>query len=130
MMDAVGLVASVILGATMCVAAFSKLRTGRAWEAQGAALGAPRIVLPLVPWVELALGALLIVQLAAAAVSIAALVLLGSFSVLLAVNLARGRRPVCACFGEWSTKPLGPGHLVRNAVLEALAVLTLVASVA
>ena len=129
-MDAVGLVASVILGATMCAAAFSKIRTGRAWEEQGAALGAPRIVLPLVPWVELVLGALLIVQTAATAVSIAALVLLGSFSLLLAFNLARGRRPVCACFGEWSTKPLGPGHLVRNGVLEVLAVLVLVASVA
>ena len=129
-MDAVGLVASVILGATMCAAAFSKLRTGRAWEEQGKALGAPRIVLPLVPWVELSLGALLIVRIAVTAVSIATLALLGSFSVLLAVNLARGRRPMCAWFGEWSTKPLGPGHLVRNGVLEALAVLVLVASVA
>lgn len=129
-MDAVGLVASVILGATMCVAAFSKLRTGRAWEEQGAALGAPRIVLPLVPWVELTLGALLVVRVAPTAVSISALALLGSFSILLAFNLARGRRPVCSCFGEWSTRPLGPGHLVRNGVLESLAVLVLVASVA
>lgn len=129
-MEAVGVVASVLLGVVMCAASFSKLRTGRAWESQGAALGAPRAIVPIVPWVELALGALLIVQVASTAVSIAALVLLGAFTTLLAVNLARGRRPVCACFGEWSAKPLGPGHLARNGALVALSVLSLAASVA
>jgi hypothetical protein len=40
-------------------------------------------------------------------------------------HLVAGRRPECACFGAWSAKPIGVGHVVRNGVLLALAVLAL-----
>ena len=55
-----------------------------------------------------------------------ALVLL-AFTGLLILNLARGRRPPCACFGASSRRPIGPGSLVRNLVLLALAVIAFVA---
>jgi hypothetical protein len=48
--------------------------------------------------------------------------LIGGFTVLIGVRLAQGRRPPCACFGRMSTRPIGPGTLVRNIVLLALAV--------
>ena len=49
------------------------------------------------------------------------------FTGLIARRLAQGRHPPCACFGAWSAKPLGPGHLVRNGVLIVLAVVTIAA---
>jgi peroxiredoxin len=54
--------------------------------------------------------------------SIAAVILLGAFSGVLASNLLRGHTPVCHCFGELTSKPIGAGSLVRNAILVGLAV--------
>ena len=51
-----------------------------------------------------------------------AAVLLVAFTVLLVVRLPQGRRPPCACFGALTTKPIGWGNVVRNAIFLALAV--------
>lgn len=123
------MVASIVLGLVMCAAGASKIRMGRAWIDQGRLLGAPAFVLPAVPWVEIVIGALLIAQITTAAVAIAALVLLQLFTLLIVINLGQGRRPVCACFGSWSAKPLGWGHVVRNAAFMVLAVLAYVGAV-
>jgi hypothetical protein len=66
-------------------------------------------------------------QLAPRAVGGAALVLLVAFTALIGRRLAEGSRPRCACFGSWSRKPLGPGHVVRNVALMILAVTVVVA---
>jgi hypothetical protein len=68
------------------------------------------------------LGALLISNLVRRPASIVALVLLLSFSTLVIARLHEGRHPPCACFGAWSARPLGPGHLVRNGLLVVLAI--------
>ncbi|MEN9804685.1 MAG: hypothetical protein RIS41_1532 [Actinomycetota bacterium] len=128
-MDVLRLVASIALGLVMCAAGASKIRMGRAWIEQGRNLGAPPAVLPVVPRVEIVVGALLIAQVATAAVSIVALIVLQIFTLLIVVNLGRGHRPVCACFGSWSAKPLGWGHVVRNVAFMALAVLAYVGAV-
>jgi hypothetical protein len=52
--------------------------------------------------------------------------LLVVFSVLLVRRLAEGRRPPCACFGGFSTRPIGPWSVVRNAVLVGLAIIAIV----
>ena len=114
----------------MCAAGASQIRMGKAWIAQGRELGAPPAVLPIVPWIEIVIGALLIAQLATAAVAIVALVVLQLFTLLLIVNLGRGHRPPCACFGAWSAKPLGWGHVARNAVFMVLAVLAYIGAIA
>jgi hypothetical protein len=57
-----------------------------------------------------------------------ALVLLSGFSVAVAWALVRGVRAPCRCFGA-SAAPLGSRHLVRNAVLGAVAAAGLVTSV-
>jgi len=124
-MDTVALVASVVLGIAFVVAGGSKIAAGPSWPDQARGLGAPTWVIPAVPWIEIAVGAMLIVQFGAPWPSLAALVMLIAFTVLIAVALRQGRRPPCACFGAWSAKPIGVGHLVRNGALMVLALLSL-----
>jgi hypothetical protein len=116
--------ASVLLGIAFLVAGGSKLAAGVAWPEQARGLGAPSLVVPALPWLELALGAALVVQLVPVVAGTLAIVLLGAFTALIVRRLAQGRHPPCACFGAWSAKPLGWGHVARNLVLVALAVVT------
>lgn len=126
-MSAVGLVASVLLGFVFLVSGGSKIAAGPAWPEQAAGLGAPSIVVPVLPWVEIVLGAILVMQVAPVAAAATALVVLAAFTALIIRRLAQGRHPPCACFGAWSAKPLGAGHVVRNAVFMVLGVLALFA---
>lgn len=124
-MSTVAFVASIVVGVAFLVAGGSKLAAGPSWPVQAAGLGAPSIAVPLLPWVELVTGAALVLQLGRPAPAIAAIVSLAAFSGLIALRLSQGRRPVCACFGAWSAKPIGPSHLLRNGALLGLAVLAL-----
>jgi uncharacterized membrane protein YphA (DoxX/SURF4 family) len=121
-LDTAALVASVVVAAAFLLAGASKLAAGAQWPSEAAALGAPAGTIPLVPWIELALGALLVTQLAAPWPAIAACFLLVAFSVLIALRLAADEHPPCACFGAWSATPIGWRHLARNAVLLTLAI--------
>jgi uncharacterized membrane protein YphA (DoxX/SURF4 family) len=127
-LSSLAVVASVLLGLAFVVAGGSKVAAGPAWPDQARGLGAPSFVIPVVPWFEIVLGAILIVQLAPVAAGVVALATLLVFTGLIARRLAQGHHPPCACFGAWSAKPLGPGHLVRNGVLIVLAVVTIAAS--
>jgi peroxiredoxin/uncharacterized membrane protein YphA (DoxX/SURF4 family) len=51
----------------------------------------------------------------------AALALLGIFILAIGVNLARGRKPDCHCFGQLHSAPVGWKTLARNGVLAAAA---------
>ena len=126
-MDAVGIVASIVLGAVFLLAGASKIAAGASWPRQARELGAPAFVAPIVPWVEIVIGALLVSQIARTVVAIAAIVVLVAFTALIALRLAQGKRPACACFGTWSAKPIGPVDVVRNLALIALAVVALAA---
>lgn len=121
-----GVIASVILGAVMCVAGGSKIAMGGRWPVEAQALGAPKAIAPIVPWIEIAFGALLIVQIAPEIVGSLALGILFIFTLLIARQLQIGHRPVCACFGSWSSKPLSWQHVARNVGFIALAVITIV----
>ena len=117
----VGRLAAVVLGVVLLVAGIAK-RADRGWPQDAAALGTPAWAIPVLPWFEMLLGAVLVSGLTRpAAAAVAGLVLL-VFTGLLILNLARGQRPPCACFGASSRRPIGPGSLVRNLVLVALAV--------
>ena len=124
-MDTVSLVASILVGVAFLVAGGSKIAAGGSWPAQARGLGAPVWTIPIVPWAEIVVGALLIAQAVPPWPAVAALVMLVGFTALIVNSLAHGRRPPCACFGAWSAKPIGPGHLARNAVLIGLAVVAL-----
>lgn len=118
-------VAGVALGIVMCVAGATKIARGDRWPAEARSMGAPSVVIPFVPWVEIIVGALLVARLGATIAGIVALVMIIGFTGLIIGNLFAGRRPVCACFGAWSTKPLGWQHVVRNVALAGLAVVSL-----
>ena len=126
-MSAVGLVASILLGLVFLLSGGSKLAAGPGWPEQARGLGAPSFVVPVVPWFELVLGAVLVVQLAPTLAAVVALLVLVGFTVLILRRLAEGRHPPCACFGAWSTKPLGRGHVVRNLGFIGLAVVAMLA---
>jgi uncharacterized membrane protein YphA (DoxX/SURF4 family) len=126
-LSSLAVVTSILLGLAFVVAGGSKVAAGQAWPEQARGLGAPSFVIPVVPWFEIVVGAVLIVQLAPVAAGVVALVTLLIFTGLIALRLTQGRHPPCACFGTWSAKPIGPGHLVRNGVLILLAVVTIAA---
>jgi uncharacterized membrane protein YphA (DoxX/SURF4 family) len=119
--------ASVALGLSFLVAGGSKVAAGDAWPDQARGMGAPAVVIPVVPWFEIALGAVLVVQVARVAAAVVALLVLVAFSALIVRRLAQGQHPPCACFGAWSAKPLGWTHVVRNVALMAIAVVAIVA---
>jgi uncharacterized membrane protein YphA (DoxX/SURF4 family) len=126
-MSAIGMVASIVLGAVFLLSGASKVASGPAWRTQARELGAPEPLVPVLPWFEIVLGAVLAVGVAPLAAGVVALAVLGAFTALIVRRLAAGQRPPCACFGSWSSKPLGPGHLVRNLAFMALAVLVVLA---
>lgn len=122
-------VAAVLLGAALVLAGGAKIAAGPAWPAQATEMDAPRWVVPVLPWAEMLIGVVAIVAVGDVrriAVTAAALLVMG-FSVQIARVLRSGRRPVCACFGSWSARPLGMRHLWRNLVLIALAVVAVTA---
>ncbi len=116
-----GAVAAAIVGAVFLVAAVSKLAAPQEWRAQARGLGVPDAVALVVPYVEAALGAVLVVQLGRHVVAWLAVALLLVMTLLLVRRLAQGEHPPCACFGAWSAKPIGAGHVGRNLAFIALA---------
>ena len=126
-MSLVGVIAAALLGAMFLAAGVAKLVMGPAWPVQARDMGAPALLVPVVPWFEIVLGALLVVQFARPVMSLVALGVLVVFTVLIAVRLAQGRRPACACFGSVSAQPIGPMHLVRNGFFIAVALLAALA---
>ncbi len=122
-MHVVGFLAEGVLGLVFVVAGASKLARGREWPVQAAELGAPRRLAVAVPWWELCVGALLLTGLVEPWPALAALITLAGFTAAIVVQLRRGRHPQCACFGAWSTAPLGARHVWRNAALAVIAVL-------
>lgn len=120
-MSVIPQIAAALVGVAFVVAGGSKLAARESWPTQARGLGAPTWTIPLVPWLELGIGSLLIVQLLRVPAAVAAALLLVVFTVLLVGKIAAGEHPPCACFGAWSAKPIGWGHVVRNTVLLALA---------
>jgi uncharacterized membrane protein YphA (DoxX/SURF4 family) len=125
-MDLVALAARIVIGVAFVVAGSSKIAAGPAWPIMARDLGAPAFTVASVPWAELVIGALLVAGIAEPYPALAALLALVAFTGLIVARLAQGRRPACACFGAWSARPLGIGHLVRNAALLAVAVVAAV----
>jgi len=110
----------LLLAAVFAVAAVAKLAAPGTLRTTLVRFGLPRRLAPaavLLPAAELAVaGALLSARLTWLG-ALAALGLLVLFSAAIAVQLARGRRPECNCFGAVHAKPIGPATLVRNLAL-------------
>lgn len=118
-----GVVAAILTAAVLLVAGVSKLARSAEWRSQAAGLGVPNVLAGVVPYVEITLGALLLVQVQRHVMAWFAVAVFSAFTVLLVARLAQGQRPPCACFGSLSSKPIGLGHVARNAVFIVVAVL-------
>jgi uncharacterized membrane protein YphA (DoxX/SURF4 family) len=112
--------ALIALGVVLLATGAAKLRQP-AWPATAAAFGAPGWLAPLLPWVELVLGAFLATGVGHPWTAVAAAGLLVAFSAAVALRLARGQAVPCGCFGETSPEPVGADTLVRNGALLAVA---------
>lgn len=115
-----GTVAAVVVAGVLLLAGISKLARPGEWRTQATALGVPRLVTEVVPFVEIVLGAALLVQWQRHAFAWAATALVVLFTALLGLRLAQGQRPPCACFGALTSRPIGAGHIVRNIALIGL----------
>jgi peroxiredoxin len=82
-----------------------------------AALAGPVVI--LLPLAELTVAAALVPTTTAWWGAMGALALLLLFAAAIGVNLARGRKPDCRCFGQLHSAPAGWSTLARNTVLAA-----------
>ncbi|MCU1456785.1 MAG: hypothetical protein JWL73_877 [Actinomycetia bacterium] len=120
----IGEAARWVVAGVLVVSGVSKLASRSGSKgAEMRALGVPTALAPavavLLPFVELGVALLLLVV-DARWPTFLALALLTVFAAVVAVNLQRGRRPSCRCFGSLSDRPLSPWTLVRNGWLVAL----------
>ena len=120
--------ASAVLGAVFLLSGILKVSAPQQWRAQSAGLGVARSAAAAIPFVEVLVGALLVTQVARRVVALVASALLVGFTTLLVLRLVQGRRPPCACFGAWTTKPIGWGNVVRNLVLLGVAAVVAVSA--
>jgi peroxiredoxin len=123
---AAGLLAGrLLLAAVFAVASLAKLSDRTGWRQGVSDFGIPsRFVAPvalLVPLAEFATAAALLPTASARWGALGAVALLGALSFAVAVQLARGQRPECHCFGRLHSAPVGRWTLVRNGALAAVA---------
>ncbi|MDQ1396825.1 MAG: hypothetical protein QOG64_2084 [Acidimicrobiaceae bacterium] len=115
----------IVVGGLLLVSGTAKLRQP-AWPATARQFGTPAVVVPLLPWLELVLGALLVAQIGGRWTALGALALLVVFTAAVGVQLARGRRVPCGCFGQSSTDPVSIITIARNVALSALTLVAVV----
>jgi peroxiredoxin/uncharacterized membrane protein YphA (DoxX/SURF4 family) len=120
----------LVLVAVFTIAGLAKARDRAGTRTALADFGAPVVAIPavsgLLPATELAVAGCLLVDGAARAGAVGALLLLAVFSAAIAIALARGRTPDCHCFGQVHPAPIGAGTLVRNALLGVVATVVVI----
>jgi uncharacterized membrane protein YphA (DoxX/SURF4 family) len=119
------LVIRIALAAIFLAAGLSKLAALRRTRARVRLFGVPealaRPVAVALPVTELVIGALLIPDTTARAGGLLAAVALVVFAGAIVRLIVRGEAPDCNCFGLLHSSRVGPGMLVRNLALAALA---------
>lgn len=124
-MDIALLLARLLLASVFFVAAIAKLadRAGsnKAMTDFGLPLSFARPLSLLLPLIELAIGILLVAATTGWWGGLGALVLLLAFTIGIGVNLTRGRKPECHCFGQLHSAPVGWQTFLRNTLLAACA---------
>jgi uncharacterized membrane protein YphA (DoxX/SURF4 family) len=86
-----------------------------------------RLIARVFPYIELAVGVLLVLGLFTRLAAVASIGLYIVFTGLIAYDLSRGQDTSCHCFGKFSEEKLTPIAVVRNVTLMALALLLAVA---
>jgi len=109
-------ISRVVVGLILLIGGAAKLRNPD-WPEVANRFGTPALLIPVIPWTELILGALLIAQIGGPWVAGAALVLLAAFTIAVMVHLARHDDVPCGCFGAASTEPVSRLTVLRNLAL-------------
>jgi len=116
----------LLLAAVFAVAGVAKLRdlsgTRQGVKDFGVPVSLAAPVGVALPIAELIVAVALIPRVTAWWGAIGALILLATFIVAVAVNLARGNKPDCRCFGQVHSTPVGWPTLVRNGALATAAI--------
>lgn len=124
-MDIVLLVFRLLLAAVFAVAAVGKLADRSSARRAVINFGVPEALASPLAWLlpaaELMVALLLIPVESARVGAAAALALLLVFIAGIAVNLARGNKPDCHCFGQIHSAPIGWSVIARNLLLAAVA---------
>ena len=121
-----GSFAAVALGLVFEWSGVAKVASRDAWQVAGTPFSTgkaavDRLVRMALPWLEVVVGALLILRIQPIPVATVALVMLVVFTVALARVLATGQRPSCMCFGATRAQPVSWVSVSRNLVLVAVA---------
>jgi uncharacterized membrane protein YphA (DoxX/SURF4 family)/peroxiredoxin len=115
----------IALSAVFGVAGVTKLLDQHGTREAVRNFGAPPLLAPtltiVLPILELAVAAGLLLANTARPSALAALLLLLLFVAAIAVNLARGQTHDCHCFGQLYSRPLGWPTLVRNFIFAVMA---------
>jgi peroxiredoxin len=126
-MDSILLAARLVLSAVFFVAAPAKLADKTGSRQMLINFGVPIALASLLAVIlslsELAVAAALLPVVSAWFGAVGALFLLATFILAISINLLRGRKPDCNCFGQIRSAPIGASTLARNVVLAALAAL-------
>ncbi|MFN8523118.1 MAG: TlpA family protein disulfide reductase [Chloroflexota bacterium] len=121
------LAARLVLAAVFGTAGVTKLLdyvgTRQSVREFGVPAFAAPIVAALLPLAELSVAVLLVITDVAVYGASAALALLAAFLAAIALNLVRGSRPTCRCFGQIGSGPIGGGIVARNLALSLVAAL-------
>lgn len=124
-MSAVMLIARWGLAAVFALAGVAKAADRAGTVRSLIAFGLPAALAPtgavLLPIAELVCAVALVPAGSAWWGALGVLALLAVFTLAIGVNLLRGRRPQCQCFGQVRSEPIGAKTLVRNALLAAMA---------
>ena len=124
-MNTVLLIARLVLAVVFVVAGLTKLADREGSRQAMTDFGLPTaLAVPvglLLPLAELAVAAALVPAATAWWGAVGALALLLLFVTGIGVNLARGRKPDCHCFGQLYSAPAGWTTLARNVILAVVA---------
>lgn len=120
-------VAHLALALVFILAGATKLRDRTGSREALASFGVPGLLAAplaiILPLAELAIAFALLLPQASPWGAVGALAVLLLFAVTITINLARGRRPDCHCFGQVRSEPIGWRTLGLNIMLAALAAL-------
>src|SRR5215218_10434028 len=125
MLDAAFLVARLVLAGVFTLAGVAKLADLKGSRQAIIGFGVPSAIAAplglLLPVAELSVAAALLPASTAWWGALGALGLLSVFVVGISINLARGRKPDCHCFGQLHSAPAGWKTLARNGILATVA---------
>ncbi len=119
------LIARFALAAVFAVAGIAKLADPAGSRKSMSDFGVPQTLAPILAWIfplaELGCAVALLPSSTAWWGAMGIFGLLVLFVLGMCINLIRGRKPDCHCFGQLHSKPIGWGTVVRNIVLAAVA---------